>query len=295
MRALANDGATASRQEPPCTTPDELAKAVAAMPRIRPPEPAYTPPPEYQRTTYQQGTYGRPATGPRATPPHPVAAPPPPLQGRTGKALKWAVSALLIAALGLGSWQLADKLLEHQGKGSGNTGTDQTNNGNNNGNHQQHPLQPLSIKDAAEYYPDGKAQHPGDVGNTYDDDSSTYWRTYSFKGGPQLAPFKQGVGIVYDLGSAKDVSAASIGLRYPGNETAISLYATASLSSSASLSSMKKITSTTTSGTTARFKADKPVNTRYVLVWITAMPDSPGDQYSGAGYKQAITDVKFSG
>lgn len=45
MRALANDGATASRQEPPCTTPDELAKAVAAMPRIRPPEPAYTPPP----------------------------------------------------------------------------------------------------------------------------------------------------------------------------------------------------------------------------------------------------------
>ncbi len=26
MRALANDGATASRQEPPCTTPDELAR-----------------------------------------------------------------------------------------------------------------------------------------------------------------------------------------------------------------------------------------------------------------------------
>ncbi|MEU5157828.1 protein kinase family protein, partial [Glycomyces sp. NPDC021274] len=34
MRALVNDGATASRQEPPCTTPEELAKAVAAMPRI---------------------------------------------------------------------------------------------------------------------------------------------------------------------------------------------------------------------------------------------------------------------
>ena len=29
MRALVNDGATASRQEPPCTTPEELAKAVA--------------------------------------------------------------------------------------------------------------------------------------------------------------------------------------------------------------------------------------------------------------------------
>lgn len=64
MRALANDGATASRQEQPCTTPDELAKAVAAMPRILPPEPAFTAPPEYQRTTYQQGTYGRPSARP---------------------------------------------------------------------------------------------------------------------------------------------------------------------------------------------------------------------------------------
>lgn len=67
MRALANDGATASRQEPACTTPEELAKAVAAMPRIRPPEPAFTAPPEYQHTTYQQGSYGRPT--PPAYPP----------------------------------------------------------------------------------------------------------------------------------------------------------------------------------------------------------------------------------
>ena len=68
MRALVNDGATASRQEPPCTTPEELAKAVGGMPRIRPPEPAFTAPPDYQRTTYQQGTYGRPGTARPASP-----------------------------------------------------------------------------------------------------------------------------------------------------------------------------------------------------------------------------------
>lgn len=111
MRALANDGATASRQEQPCTTPDELAKAVAAMPRILPPEPAFTAPPEYQRTTYQQGTYGRPSVRPTSATQPVITAPPPPLQSRTGKALKWAVSALLIAALGLGSWQLAETVL----------------------------------------------------------------------------------------------------------------------------------------------------------------------------------------
>ncbi|MGW2845538.1 protein kinase family protein, partial [Streptomyces sp. NPDC001274] len=124
MRALANDGATASRQEQPCTTPDELAKAVAAMPRIRPPEPVFTAPPEYQRTAYQQGTYGRPQTGPAAAP-APVTVPPPPLQSRSGKVLKWAVSALLIAALGLGSWQLAETLISRI-KGSGADETTQT-------------------------------------------------------------------------------------------------------------------------------------------------------------------------
>lgn len=77
MRALANDGATASRQEPPCTTPDELAKAVAAMPRILPPEPTFAAPPEYQRTTYQQGTYGRPSVRPAPTAPTVMAVPPP--------------------------------------------------------------------------------------------------------------------------------------------------------------------------------------------------------------------------
>lgn len=113
MRALANDGATASRQEPPCTTPEELAKAVAAMPRIRPPEPAFTAPPDYQHTTYQQGSYGRPPTHPGASATRPIVVPPPPLQSRTGRVLKWGVAALLIAALGLGSWQLADTLLDH--------------------------------------------------------------------------------------------------------------------------------------------------------------------------------------
>ncbi len=37
------------------------------------------------------------------------------------------------------------------------------------------------------------------------------------------------------------------------------------------------------------------MKTRYVLVWLTALPYAPDDQFSDAGYKQAITDVKFTG
>ncbi|KUN81798.1 protein kinase family protein [Streptomyces griseoruber] len=291
MRALANDGATASRHEAACTTPEELVKAIGEMPRIRPPEPTFTAPPEYQRTTYQQGTYGRPAPHPGAT--QPVPTPPPPLQSRTGRALKWAVSALLIAALGLGSWQLADALMNRDK--SDDTNKTQTTDDGDKSSASPKPATTLKIQGAAEYYPDGKAQHPGDVKLTYDNDSSTYWRSKSFNGGPVLAPYKQGVGIVYDLGSEQSLSAASIGLHYGGNYTAATLYAADSLSSSASLSSMTKIADAKTTGQELQISAKTAVKTRYVLVWITAAPYSGSDDYSGAGYKQAITDVKFTG
>lgn len=293
MRALANDGATASRQEQPCTTPDELAKAVAAMPRIRPPEPVFTAPPEYQRTTYQQGSYGRPC-GPswRIRDHARDDRTPAPLQSRTGKALKWAVSALLIAALGLGSWQLAETLLNKESSDPGSTQTDPKNGDDG----EKKPTgQLLTVKDAVEYFPDGKAQHPNDVHLTYDGDSSTYWRSKSFIGGPTLAPFKQGVGIVYELDSAQFISSASVSLQFGGDHTTASLYAADSLNSSTPLTSMKKIATTETTGTEAKLQTNNPVKTRFVLVWLTDMPKSPADRYSGAGYKQSITEVKFMG
>ncbi|MFJ9176902.1 protein kinase family protein [Streptomyces sp. NPDC102360] len=286
MRALANDGATASRQEPPCTTPEDLVKAIGEMPRIRPPEPAFTAPPEYQRTTYQQGSYGRPA--PRAT--QPVPTPPPPLHSRTGKALKWGVSALLIAALGLGSWQLADALMDR-----GNTGSSgSTDTSDDSGKGGKQDAKPISIESAKEFVAEGDAQAPGEVDKTYDDSSSTYWRTKSFVDGPKMV-IKPGVGIVYDLGSAKDVSAASIGLRYGGDHTTVSLYASPSLNPG-SVSGLKQIGSKTDSKTTsAKITADDPVKTRYLLVWLTALPRAGQDGYSSAGFKQGITDVEFTG
>ncbi|MFE7775562.1 protein kinase family protein [Streptomyces sp. NPDC057445] len=292
MRALVNDGATASRQEPPCTTPDELAKAVTAMPRIRPPEPTFTPPPEYQRTTYQQGTYGRPGGRPGAAATQPVPAPPAPLESRTGKVLKWTVAALLIAALGLGSWQIADKLLDH--KSAEEPGNSQTTDEEQD-DKPKAPV-PIAIRDAEEYAPDGTPQNPEGVDNTYDDDGSSYWRTKYYYDGPDLEPsIKKGVGIVYDLGATRDISAASIALRYVGDHTTITLYAVDSISPSGPVESMKKIATTQTKDRSAKLAMQNPAKSRYVLLWMTAMPYSAQDGVSGAGHKQGITDVKFTG
>ncbi|MFJ9622837.1 serine/threonine protein kinase [Streptomyces sp. NPDC101181] len=294
MRALANDGATASRQEPPCTTPEELSRAVAAMPRIQAPEPTFAAPPPYQRTTYQQGTYGRPSTHPSAVAQPVMAAPPAPLQSRTGKVLKWTVSALLIAALGLGSWQLAETLLDRRGS-AGDPAPSQGPSEPDDDGKGQADQKPLTVDSAVEYFPDGKSQNSGGVALTHDGDPSTFWRSKTFVDGPTLAPFKEGVGIMYDLGSEQKVSTASIGLTFAGDHTTIALYAADSLSSSAPLTSMKKMADTETTGTTAELTTDKPVSTRYVLVWITDMPRSPANDYSGDGYKQGVTDVEFTG
>ncbi|WP_431945491.1 protein kinase family protein [Actinacidiphila sp. bgisy167] len=299
MRALVNDGATASREPEPCATPEELARAVTALPKIRPPEPSITP---YSHTTYQQGSYRQNQPGPASAGAASAlpATPPPALPGRTGKALKWSVSALLLVALGLGSWQLAETLMDHENQaksqGTSTTHTTGGDGGSDNGGANQMTLTPLPVQGAVEYAPYGGAQHPEDVGATYDDKTSTYWRTNSFTDGPDFAPsVKKGVGIAYDLGAAKKLAQASIDLYYGGNHTTVTLYAADALNTTAEPSRLKKLATLTTDGKAAKLSLKTPVETRYVVVWLTALPYSQADGYSRAGYKQAITNVRFEG
>ncbi|MEV6330404.1 serine/threonine protein kinase [Streptomyces sp. NPDC051909] len=285
MRALANDGATASRQEPPCTTPDELAKAVAAMPRIRPPEPEFPlpAPPEYQRTTYQQGTYGRPQPRPVAA--QPVVIPPPPLQSRTGRALKWAVSALLIAALGLGSWQIADRLLD-QDKG---TETPQTNQPQS-GQDEKEPAadgKPVTIVDARDFDPesDDGRENPEKIKNTYDGDPSTAWTTMRYERNSKFGNLKTGVGIILDLGKVQQVAKVEVAFH---GVTSVELRTTPEDFSSQPDRIGDFAKQASQSGTQVNLTPAKPVKTRYVLVWLTDLPSADG------GFRGEISDIKIT-
>ncbi|MGW6599143.1 protein kinase family protein [Streptomyces sp. NPDC055036] len=289
MRALINDGAHASRQEPPCTTPDELAAAVAEMPRIRPPEPTFTAPPEYQRTTYQQGTYGRSQPGLGAPPLPPVAPPPPPLQSRTGKALKWTVAALLIAALGLGSWQVADHLLD-QSNENDTTPTQPVTDDDK----APKPLKQLKIADAAEFMPSGSGIKPALVPNAIDGKPGTAWITLQYQNYPNfgnLPDRKQGSGIIVDLGSVKDVSGIDIGMYRKGQKAEV-LAAGADASDPSALADFtQRLTKLETVGRTLKTTLDKPVRTRYVLIHITELPqDGSADRFRGG-----ISEIKFTG
>ncbi|MFF1955899.1 protein kinase family protein [Streptomyces sp. NPDC058220] len=284
MRALINDGATASRQEPPCTTPDELAAAVAEMPRVRPPEPTFTAPPEYQRTTYQQGTYGRPPSVPGAPAPAPVM-PPPPLQGRTGKALKWTVAALLIAALGLGSWQVADRLLDGGREGSDTTPTETTTG---DGDKAIQPGKPVAIAGARDFDPLGqdKSEKPAGIKNSYDGDPSTFWNTDGYFSS-DFGRLKSGVGIILDLGTAQQIG--QVDVSFLGGTTAVELRAASADATSqpGALDGFTKVAEG--SGEKVALKPGKPLRARYVLIWLTDLPKTSDGNYRGKVSEIEIT------
>lgn len=293
MRALANDGATPLRQEQPCTTPEELAKAVAALPRIRPPEPSFATP-TYQPPSYPKGAYSPPANRTTATTPaRPVPAPPPPpLQSGTGKILKWTVAALLIAALGLGSWQLADTLMNTKSTRTGNTGDSRTVPGDG-GDKQQQPGSPLEIQGADEFSPLAAPIKAKDVPNAVDGRQDTAWVTGSYYSHPNFGNLpnrRQGGGIIVDLGSVKDVSGVKVWMRRSG-QTAEILAADASAANPSELSEFtQRLTKLKSTGGTLEATLDKPVRTRYVLVHITELPADPA-----GGYRGGISEIQLTG
>ncbi|MFF8777753.1 serine/threonine protein kinase [Streptomyces sp. NPDC015140] len=283
MRALANDGATASRHEAPCTTPEELVKAIGEMPRIRPPEPSYTTPPDYQRTAYQQGAYGRPAPRPGAT--QAVQAPPPPLQSRTGKALKWSVSALLIAALGLGSWQLADALMERGGKSDDQNQTQTTDGDDKSPKKPAAGGQPVAITGARDFDPLGDgSEKPSDVGNVYDGASGTYWQTDYYRSA-DFGRLKSGLGVVLDLGKVQQVGEVTVS--FVGNTSVELRSAGTDTTEPQSIGGYTKAAEGT--GTTVTLKPGAPLQARYLLVWLTQLPPTDDGNFRGR-----VVDVKVT-
>lgn len=284
MRALANDGATASRHESACTTPEELVKAIGEMPRIRPPEPVFTAPPEYQRTTYQQGSYGRQAPRPGVT--QPLPTPPPPLQSRTGKALKWAVSALLIAALGLGSWQLADALMDQSNKSED---TDQTQTPDGGDKNPAKPVsKPIAIEGARDFDPLGLdgSENPKDIDKVYDTAAATYWQT-SFYTSSDFGRLKSGVGVVLDLGNVQQVGKVTV--TFVGNTSVELRAASGDIGTEpTSLDGYSKVAEG--SGASVTLKPGKSLKSRYLLVWLTDLPKQVDD----GKFRGRIVDVKVS-
>ncbi|NJP64912.1 serine/threonine protein kinase [Streptomyces sp. ventii] len=289
MRALVNDGATAASEKPPCVTAVDLISALDAMPRIRPPEPETNLLGGYQPTTYQQGTYAGGPRVPTAHGPLPLAAAAPPaLPGRMGSALKWGVSALLIAALGLGSWQIADALMgsdtpastpsppdQPQPEAPGDEAPGQVGSG---------PLPVTAVRDFDPFGETG-SQNPDAASYVIDGDPSTFWHTRNYFG-PGFGNLKPGLGLILDLGEPRQVSSVTVDAI---GQHAMQLLA-ADTSATGTPGNFEDFSAVTEAvGSSVTLTAEDAVESQYLLVWLTELPRGDDGNYRGR-----ITNVTVS-
>src|SRR3546814_662947 len=104
-----------------------------------------------------------------------------------------------------------------------------------------------------------------------DGDNSTAWQTQSYR--QQFGPggLKPGVGLVIDLGEEKSVGA--INVRVNGDPTGISAYVVPGDQAPSEVEGLEPAASGTSSGGRVSLEPEDGASGRWVIVWITDLPD----------------------
>jgi hypothetical protein len=148
----------------------------------------------------------------------------------------------------------------------------------------------VTITGAKDFDPEPKGngeEHPEDVPNTYDKKPGTTWTTMSYKNRPDLGGTKPGVGIVYDLGDVTPVSQVTVDLVGEGTDLELMVPEADPTKSPATVGGWKSVAKAEDAGESATLKPPAPVESRYVLVWLTKLPKE------GSGYRGEISEVKI--
>lgn len=135
------------------------------------------------------------------------------------------------------------------------------------------PVEIVGVRDLDPPPAGNGEENPERTGNVVDGDPSTTWITMEYF--DQFPALKPGVGLVLDLGEVTEVS--SLGIRFVGEPTSVSVFAATSEPSS--VEGLDEIASGSF-GTSARIELDEAVEARYLVVWLTALP-STGDRFRG--------------
>ena len=274
----------------PITTPEELAKAIALMPRIRQPEPelpAFTPP---RRT-------------PPALAPAPVSAPPPPAptfhtptsqlpypprprRRRLRRALKATAWTVALAAVGFSSWQLVGQL-----RPPGTAHPSATVQPDAAHSASGKPVavpngKPVAITDVKSFNPLGDSpEHVEALPNTHDGNPESVWATQGYI--DQFPKLKEGTGLLIDLGSPQQVSSVSV--QFVGS-TRAELRVPSTQSGSAPTEPGGYTSVAQESGVQTDLRPAAPVTTRYLLLWLTALPKDGDGRYRGQ-----VSELKITG
>ncbi len=146
----------------------------------------------------------------------------------------------------------------------------------------------VNIVRAHDFDPQGnKSENPNEVKYALDGNPKTRWRTLAYYNSPKFGNLKDGLGLVLDLG--KPHRAAEVDLRLSGHGTGIQARvpkgdaADVSSPNMDSAGAWRTVARQKNAGSRAKLSFDRPVKTRFVLVYLTSLPKE-GPNYRGGIY-----------
>ncbi|GJF34315.1 serine/threonine protein kinase [Kitasatospora sp. NE20-6] len=296
--------------KPAIDSPEELSKAIALMPKIRQPEtpaPTFTPrtpkpAPAPQAAHHSAHHTARPtAPEPRPAQHHatypdtPTTATRPPRRRRRllRSALRATVSLVALTAIVVGSWQAVEYLHKPRPNSAAlPSGLQPTPPGGQGAS--SAPLEGVTLAytpTSFNAFGSEKAEHASSLPNISDGKPGTTWSTQAYQDAFGSG-YRPGTGILLDLGTARTVGSVSV--RLAGGTHTVELRATPAATTNAppvSESGFQDFGGPTASasGTDLQLKPAKPITTRYLLIWLTAIPND------GGSYRGQVAEVTVNG
>lgn len=153
------------------------------------------------------------------------------------------------------------------------------------------PVRPLPLRVASDFDPEGDlSEHPEEAADAIDGDLATAWTTLQYTTDPQLGNLKNGVGLLIDFGDQKQ--ATGVRVTFGDSPTNYEIWAAPRNTSDAptQLTELQQVASRRASQRVSSVQFADPVATRYLLVWLTSLPEeSPGY------YRGVIRDIRVEG
>ncbi|HET7328164.1 MAG TPA: protein kinase family protein [Nocardioidaceae bacterium] len=153
---------------------------------------------------------------------------------------------------------------------------------------QSTPAQPVQIADVTAWDPfgeDGENDEQAPLAN--DGDPTTSWTTLTYYGQAQLGGLKPGVGLILDLGEAKDVSEVRVNLGGNGTDFDVLVAPGDTDQPPARLDAYQVQGSATDASGPTDVQLNRPVTTRYVVVWLTSLA-ADGNDFSGRVHEVSV-------
>ncbi|WP_439033220.1 murein biosynthesis integral membrane protein MurJ [Gordonia terrae] len=142
------------------------------------------------------------------------------------------------------------------------------------------PLQSVSVVDFSSQPPDNSAN----VRNVITG-AAPPWETDNYRGRPDFGGLKQGLGLMFDLGSERAVKSVTIETPTPGMDVEIR----SAPSARPAFARTTPVAAGRVGQNSTTIPIAEPLESRYVMVWITSLPSASG------GYQAEISRITMAG